>query len=60
MTNSQGIVRIEQVGVILSLVLLIFGVAELTEAVDFFPVSLYILLLWILAVLLWLYRRQHP
>lgn len=56
MTNGQEIVLGEQVGVILSFVLLALGVAELTETANFLPVSAYVLVLWVIAILLWLNR----
>uniref|UniRef100_UPI001E51D665 hypothetical protein n=1 Tax=Saliphagus sp. LR7 TaxID=2282654 RepID=UPI001E51D665 len=41
----------------LSLVLLALGTAELGGAIDIFPVVGYILVLWIIALLMWLYGR---
>lgn len=48
-----------QVGVMLSFVLLALGVAELTETVNILPVSAYVLVLWVIAILLWLIGT-HP
>ena len=57
MANNQGMALIEQAGLILSLILLALGTAELTGVINIFPVTAYIFLLWIIALLLWLYRR---
>lgn len=57
MAVNQNIVLVEKVGLILSLVLLALGTAELGGAIDIFPVTGYILVLWIIALLMWLYRR---
>lgn len=56
MGSDRQVTRVEQIGVLLSLVLLASGVAELTDAVDVLPVSAYVLALWVIAVLLWVNR----
>ena len=59
MAPNQSFTPVEQVGVILSLALLAVGIAELANAVDFLPVSVYVFLLWLIALFLWGYRHQR-
>ena len=57
MSTQQGWTKFEQVGVVLSLVLLAIGIAEITELIDLLPVYVYMFILWILAVAMWIHRR---
>ena len=57
MSTQQGWTKFEQVGFVLSLLLLAIGIAEITELIDRLPVYVYIFILWVLAVAMWIHRR---
>lgn len=48
----------EKVGVSFGLFLMVIGMTETTELIDFLPVYVYILILWALAVAMWIHRKR--
>lgn len=48
----------EKVGVPFGLLLMVIGMTEITELIDFLPVYVYILILWALTVAMWIHRKR--
>jgi len=57
MSTQQGWTKFEQVGVVLGLLLLAIGTAEITELVEILPVYVYIIILWLLTAAMWIHRK---
>jgi hypothetical protein len=57
MSTQEGWTNFEQVGVVLGLLLLAIGTAEITELIEILPVHVYVIILWILTAAMWIYRR---
>jgi len=57
MSTQEGWTNFEQVGVVLGLLLLAIGTAEITELIEILPVYVYVIILWILTAAMWIYRR---
>ncbi len=57
MSGQQDWTKFEQVGFVLSLILLAVGIAEITDLIDLLPVYVYIFILWVLAVAMWIHSR---
>ena len=60
MVDVQDWTAFEKVSLLLSLLLLAIGIAEITELIDLLPVYVYIFILWVLTVAGWIHRRQLP
>ena len=50
----------EKGSLLLSLLLLVVGFAELTEVIDLLPMNVYLLALWVIALSTWIHRRRLP
>jgi len=48
----------EKAGVSFGLFLMVIGMTETTELIDFLPVYIYIFILWALAVAMWIHRKR--
>ena len=58
MTDIQDWTAFEKVGVLFGLFLMVIGMTEITELIDFLPVYVYILILWALTVAMWIHRKR--
>ena len=58
MTDIQDWTAFEKVGVPFGLFLMIIGMTEITELIDFLPVYVYILTLWALTAAMWIHRKR--
>jgi len=58
MTGIQDWTAFEKVGVPFGLFLMVIGITEITDLIDFLPVYVYILILWALAVAMWIHRKR--
>lgn len=58
MVSRQDWTIFEKVSIFLSLILFIVGTAELTDLINLLPMYVYLLVLWVLALSVWLHRRQ--
>ncbi len=59
MTDIQDWTAFEKVGVPFGLFLMVIGMTEITELIDFLPVYVYILILWALTVAMWIHRNGY-
>jgi len=57
MLTQKRWTKFEQVGVILGLLLLTIGIAEITELINILPVYVYVIILWVLTAAMWMHRR---
>jgi len=60
MMDIQDWTVFEKAGVPFGLFLMVTGITEITELIDFLPVYVYILILWTLTVAMWIHRKQMP
>lgn len=60
MVDVEDWTAFEKASLLLSLLLLVVGFAELTELIDLLPMYVYLLALWVLALSTWIHRRRLP
>ena len=49
---------VERAGLVLGLLLLALGVAELADTVSLVPMKIYVVVPWVISVTMWLYEKH--
>ena len=58
MSTDKDFTTVEWAGLILSLLLLALGAAELTNTVSLVPMKIYVVVLWVISITMWLYEKH--